>query len=118
MWRVAQNPSNAAETSLASERRHLRAEVGEEEVAKFNEPARRLGPVPSEMKSTAHDAAVLWSYTEVCMREKDITTKEAARATGEQILLMIPALPENTAMDEAQMSISAYTIGQCYNASR
>ena len=84
--------------------------MSEADLAAVNEPAKRYGPLLREMKSTAHDVAVVWSYTEVCMRQKDITAKEARKKTGEQIKMMIAALPENTAVKNSELEISAYTI--------
>jgi len=83
-------------------------------LAAIHEPARRLGPLLAEMVPGDRDVAVLWSFTELGMRLKDITAKEAAKKTGEQIKLMVASLPENTAVKDKQMVVNAYNIGQNY----
>jgi len=45
-----------------------------------------------------HDVAVLWSFTEAAMRQKAMAAKRPPRRMGEQIKLMIAALPENSAL--------------------
>jgi hypothetical protein len=62
-----------------------------------------------------HDVAVLWSFTEIAMCEKEITAKEARKKTGEQIKLMVASLAENSALkDGKEMDINAYNIGGDY----
>jgi len=85
-----------------------------EDLAAVNEPARRLGPLFREMAPTAHEVAVLWSFTELCLREKPILAKAAKLKTGESIKLMIASLPENSAFKQGEMDVSAYTVGQNY----
>lgn len=81
-----------------------------------NEPVLRLGPLFQELAPTGHDVAVLWSFTEACMRQKDMAAREAKKKTGEQIKLMIASLPENTAIDKdgTEIQINAYSIGGNY----
>ena len=84
------------------------------DVATVNEPAKRYGPLAMEMTTGKHDVAVLWGWTELCMRQKEVAAKEASKKTGEQIKLMISALPENTAIKNKEIEISAYSISGFY----
>ena len=85
-----------------------------DDLAAVNEPGQRLGPLFLEMSPAGHDVAVLWSFTEIAMREREIAAKEATKKTGEQIKLMVASLPENTAMKEGQLDINAYSVGGNY----
>ncbi|HEX7376217.1 MAG TPA: hypothetical protein VF278_03850, partial [Pirellulales bacterium] len=85
-----------------------------EDLASINEPGQRLGPLFLEMSPSKHDVAVLWSFTEIALREKAICAKEARKKTGEQIKLMVASLPENTAFKEGQIDLSAYSVGGNY----
>jgi len=87
--------------------------MGEEDFAAVNGPAERIGPVFAEMAPTDHDVAVLWSWTEIAMRLKDITAKEAKKETGEQIKLMISEYPETRSV-EGGLEVNAYSIGGNY----
>ena len=89
-------------------------EVPLERLAGINEPPKRYGPLLSGMTTAGHDVAVLWGWTELAMRMKDITAKEAAKKEGEQIKLMISAMPENTTVREKEVALSAYTVGGMY----
>lgn len=84
------------------------------DLAEVNNAAKRIGPVLKETLFTGHDVAVLWSFTELAMREKELTLKEASKKTGEQIKLMIASLPENTAIKGKELDINAYNIGGDY----
>lgn len=81
-----------------------------------NEPAARVGPVFREMTLAGHDVAVLWSFTEMAMRQKDIAAREAKKKTGEQIKLMVASWPEDSPMtqDDAEMNVNAYSVGRNY----
>lgn len=83
-------------------------------LAEVNNDAKKIGPVLKETLQTHHDVAVLWSFTELAMREKEITAKEASKKTGEHIKLMIASLPENTAVRGKELEINAYNIGGDY----
>lgn len=85
-----------------------------EDLASINAPGQRLGPLFLEMSPSEHDVAVLWSFTEIALREKAICAKEARKKTGEQIKLMVASLPENTALKEGQMDLTAYSVGGNY----
>ncbi|MBM3970210.1 MAG: hypothetical protein FJ302_10145 [Planctomycetes bacterium] len=87
------------------------------DLAEVNNAAKKIGPVFKETMFTGHDVAVLWSFTELAMRQKDITLKESRKKTGEQIKRMIVSLPENTALQEKEIDINAYHIGGDYKES-
>lgn len=84
------------------------------DLAEVNNAAKKIGPVLKETLLTGHDVAVLWSFTELAMREKDITFKEASKQAGEKISLLIAALPENTALQRKEIDINAYNVGGDY----
>ena len=85
------------------------------DLAAVNNPVKRIGPLFREFSLARHDVAVLWSFTEIAMREKEITAKEARKKTGEQIKLMVASLPENSALkDGKELDINAYNIGGDY----
>jgi hypothetical protein len=84
------------------------------DLAAVNEPGLRLGPLFHEMAPGGHDVAVLWSFTEIGMREKDVTAREAKKKTGEQIKLLIASLPETTGVKDNQVAINAYNVGGNY----
>jgi len=79
-----------------------------------NGPVERLGPVFVEMSSAGHDVALLWSFTELAMRLKDITAREARNASGEQIKLMIADYPETKELEDGEMVLNAYGVGSNY----
>ena len=85
-----------------------------EDLGWVNEPAQRLGGLFSQFSPKDHDVAVLWSFTEICMREKTITAKEAKKKTGEQIKLMIASLPDVPGAKDKLVDISAYNVGGNY----
>lgn len=79
-----------------------------------NEPAQRIGPLFVEMGTSGHDVAVLWSFNELALRCKDITSREAKKKSGEQIKLMIADYPETAELEGGEMTANAYTVGQNY----
>ncbi|MBW3540989.1 MAG: hypothetical protein KY476_12020 [Planctomycetes bacterium] len=85
-----------------------------EELAAVNEPARRMGPVLMAATPGKLDVAVLWSFTELAMREKEITAKEAHRQADEKITRIVTDLPENSAVREKEIPINAYNVGGDY----
>jgi hypothetical protein len=85
-----------------------------EDLAWVNEPAQRLGGLFALFAPKDHDVAVLWSFTEICMREKDVTAKEAKKKTGEQIKLMIASLPDVPGAKDKLVDVNAYNIGGNY----
>ena len=84
------------------------------DLAEVNNAAKKIGPVLKETLATGHDVAVLWSFTELALREKEITAREANKKTGEPIKLMVASLPENTALNGKEIEINAYNIGGDY----
>jgi len=88
------------------------------DLAAVNTPAKRIGPLLREMTNAEHDVAVLWSFTEIAMRQKEMAAREAARKPDEPINLTVASLPENTAIDGAkEIEINAYNVGQDYKES-
>jgi hypothetical protein len=85
-----------------------------EDLAWVNEPVSRLGPLFHAFDPKGHDVAVLWSFTEICMREKDVTAREAKKKTGEQIKLMIASLPDIPGAKDKLVDINAYNVGGNY----
>jgi hypothetical protein len=85
-----------------------------EDLAWVNEPAQRLGGLFAQFAPKDHDVAVLWSFTEICMREKDVTAREAKKKTGEQIKLMIASLPDIPGAKDKRVDVNAYNIGGNY----
>jgi len=77
-----------------------------------NDPASHIGSLTKQMEVSGHEIAVLWSFTEIAMLQKDVAAREAKKKTGEQIKLMIASMPETEA--EGGVPISAYNVGQNY----
>lgn len=84
-----------------------------EDLEAVNGPAERIGPLFREMAPKGHDVAVLWGFTEIGMREKEITAWESKTKTGEQIKLLVP-LPEKVELKEAEINSNAYEVGGVY----
>ena len=84
-----------------------------DDLAAVNGPAERFGPLFKAMPPTGHEVAVLWSKTEIGLREKEVTARQAQKKTGQQIKLLIP-LPEKGEMSEAEIATSAYEVGAAY----
>jgi len=88
--------------------------MSDEDLLAVNEPAARIGPLLDQMAPRGHDTALLWSFTEIAMRCKDITAKEAQKKSGEQIKRMVADMPENALSDEGELNINAYSVGSNY----
>ena len=84
-----------------------------EELVAVNGPAERLGPLFHEMTLADHDVALLWSFTEIGMREKEICAKESAKKGGEQIKLLVP-IPDAKDLPPQELATSAYEVGAVY----
>lgn len=84
------------------------------DLAAVNHPAKRLGPLLLETDLGDHDVAVLWSFTELAMREKEITAQEAHKKPGQKITLQVKSLPRNTALRSKEVEINAYNVGGDY----
>jgi hypothetical protein len=87
-----------------------------EDLAAVNEPAIRWGPMFEAMSPEEHDTAVLWSWTELCMREKDLCAQEARRRPGERITVRVKGLPKCSAYEgtEQDLEVNAYSVGGNY----
>jgi len=85
-----------------------------EDLAAVNNPAKRIGPVLQYADQSGHDVAVLWSFTEAAMRQKEMSAREAKKKPGEKIELTVTSLPENSAIESKEMEINAYNIGGDY----
>ncbi|MFO0877120.1 MAG: hypothetical protein U0840_07070 [Gemmataceae bacterium] len=85
-----------------------------EDLAWVNEPALRFGGLFQAFRPEGHDVAVLWSFTEAAMRQKEVTAREARKKTGEQIKLMIAAMPDIPGATDKQVEINAYNVGGNY----
>jgi len=89
-----------------------------EDLAAVNGPAKRIGPLLGEMSTAGHDVAVLWSFTEAAMRQKEIAAREARKKPGEKITHVVASLPENTAIrGPKEIEINAYSVGGDYKES-
>lgn len=84
-----------------------------DDLAAVNGPAERFGPLLHAMPPTGHEIAVLWSKTEIGMREKEVTAKQARTKAGQPIKLLVP-LPEKGELSKAEISTSAYEVGGVY----
>jgi len=84
------------------------------DLAAVNRPAQRLGPLLQETDLGGHDVAVLWSFTEIARREKEITAREARKKPGEKITVQVTPRPENTAVQQKAIEINAYNVGGDY----
>jgi hypothetical protein len=87
--------------------------MSKDDLAAVNGPAERIGPLFRAMTTRGHDLALLWSFTEIGMREKDIVAREARKKSGEQIKLLLP-LPEKSELKEATVTSSPYEVGEVY----
>ena len=86
----------------------------EEALAEVNEPKARIGPALHNMEVAGHDVAVLWSFTELAMRCKDITAREAKTQSGEQVKLMVADLPEIDGEAKKELDVNLYSVGTNY----
>ena len=78
-------------------------------LAVINEPGLRFwGPLFKEMAPTGHDVAVLWSFTEIAMREKDISAP-GGEEEDRRDQLLIASLPENSAPRTARLTSTPTT---------
>jgi hypothetical protein len=84
-----------------------------EEIAAVNGPAERLGPWFHELLLGDRDVALLWSFTELGMRQKEICAQESTKKTGEQLKLLVP-IPDATELPPKELATSAYEVGGVY----
>ncbi len=89
----------------------------QEDLALVNGPAARLGPLFQEMSPRDHDVAVLYSFREMAMRQKEMAKIESANTTGQQPSLLLPLPDENLAAGtpgQAKIKSNAYEVGGVY----
>jgi hypothetical protein len=84
-----------------------------EDLEVVNEPAARYGPLLREFSPSKHDVAILWSFTEMAMRQKAVAARESARRTGEPLTLHVP-LPTEGEAAQAELETNAYEVGRAY----
>lgn len=87
-----------------------------EQISAVNDPAVRLGPLFHEMTPTDHDVAVLWSFTEMGLRQKEIAARQANLKPGEQVKVRVSDLPKNSLFgpDGTDLAVTAYEVGGNY----
>ncbi len=83
------------------------------ELAAVNGRAERWGPLFREMSPAAHDVAVLWSFTELAMRQKDMAARESVKRTTEFAKIMV-SVPENGEVKEVPVDTNSLEIGGIY----
>lgn len=91
-----------------------------QDLAAINAPAKRMGALLQAFTLEDHDVAVLWSATEIAMREKAITAHTAKRhkaGEDETFKVTVSNLPENTAGTRIERPVDAYNIGGDYKES-
>ncbi len=90
--------------------------LGAPEINAVNDPAIRLGPLFVEVAPSDHDVAVLWGWTEICMRQKDIAAREVTRKKDEKIMHRITHLPKNSIVQDGvgEIELGAGTVGLNY----
>lgn len=86
----------------------------EADLAAINEPGLRVGPLFRQFRPAGHDVAVLWSFTEIGMRQKDTCAREAKKKTGEQIKLLIASMPDVPGAKDKEVEVNAYNVGGNY----
>ena len=85
----------------------------EADLLAVNKPAAEFGPLFHEMELKGYDTAVLWSYTEMAMRQKVVAQKVSTREGGQQPTMMLP-LPDDAEMKEFSVAFNAYEEGARY----
>ena len=85
----------------------------QEDLAAVNEPAARLGPLFREFEPRGAEVAILWSCTEMAMRQKAMAALESTRQAGEPVKLTVP-LPPDEQPAEGELESNAYEVGVAY----
>jgi hypothetical protein len=87
-----------------------------EQISAVNDPAVRLGPLFREMTPTDHDVAVLWSFTETGLRQKELAARQANLKPSEQTKVHVSDLPQNSLFgkDGTDLVVTAYEVGGNY----
>ncbi len=86
----------------------------DDDLKAVNEPVANYGPLFKEMSSAGHDVAILWGFTELSMRQKEMAKLESTKKSGEQIKLMVP-MPDASEMTESELQSHAYEVGGTYS---
>lgn len=89
------------------------AGMASDDLQAVNRPVAEWGPWFREMAPEGHDLAVLWSFSELAMREKEMARLESDRKGGGQIRLMVP-MPEGAEQTQAELQSNAYEVGGTY----
>ena len=79
-----------------------------EDLTAVNTPAAEMGPLFKEMELKGYDIALLWSFTEQAMRQKEIVARESKATGGNQIPLVLP-IPD--ADNEFSLLTNSYEVG-------
>lgn len=87
--------------------------MSKDDLAAVNGPAERLGPLFRGIAPRDHDLALLWSVTEIGLREKDVVAREATKKAGEQIKLLVP-FPEGGEKKQHTIETNPYEVGAVY----
>jgi len=90
--------------------------LGAKEIHAVNDPAIRIGPLFVEVAPSDHDVAVLWGWTEMCLRQKDIAAREVKKAATEKILKRIIHLPKNSVVQDgvSEVELNMGSVGLNY----
>ncbi len=86
-------------------------EMTAEDLEAVNEPAARLGPLLGQFAPAAHDVAILWSRTELEMREMEMAAREAARAPEAKLTVPVPV---GDRTERVPVETNAYEVGGAY----
>jgi hypothetical protein len=87
--------------------------MSSEDLNAVNRPVAEWGPLFLAMAPERHDVAVLWGFTELAMRQKEMARLESARQGGEPIRLLVP-MPEDSEAEEGELPSHAYEVGGTY----
>ncbi len=84
-----------------------------------DEPGLRIGPLFANMSPDDHDVAILWSFTELAMREKSIAAEEAQLPPEKNLTRWFKDYPPNSALTSEGVEIprDAYSVGETYKQS-
>ena len=84
------------------------------DLRQVNEPAVRLGPLFREMEPAGHDVAILWSFTELAMREKEMSRRTAQLAVGQSLKDPVPPTVPGAEIAGGKILANAYGVGEEY----
>uniref|UniRef100_B8HR30 Uncharacterized protein n=1 Tax=Cyanothece sp. (strain PCC 7425 / ATCC 29141) TaxID=395961 RepID=B8HR30_CYAP4 len=83
------------------------------DLAAVNHPAKRIGPLLRET-SPDHEVAVLWSETELMLRQQPITLQEASRSPGDMPLKLTVSPLADQPQVKGEINLDAYSVGHDY----